>query len=69
MIDRTTGIYSVSEWAAHFNVKPRAVNEWIDRFDIPFRKPGNERYVDAADFWAAIPKQTPGGCSVPDSQP
>jgi len=31
------------------------VTRYIDDNDVPFRQPGDEKYVDAADFWNALP--------------
>ena len=49
------GTYSVTAWGRLLGVDPRTVRQWIDRYKIPFRQPGKERWVTAGDMLRHMP--------------
>lgn len=63
MNDRTKGFYTVAEIANLLNVSDDTINKFVKVHAVPFRRPSGlkgTRYFDMSDFWASIPKITPG---------
>jgi hypothetical protein len=55
----TTGCYSVKIWALILGKTDDAIRGYIEKYDVPFLKPGDEALIDAADFRAKFPKFIP----------
>lgn len=49
------GIFTVSQWADEFEMKPDTFRTWIQKYKIPYFKPGDTMYVRAEDFWSRVP--------------
>lgn len=53
----THGCISVTAWAQQMCVDVRTFRKYIVDYDIPFRKPGDEMYVDVEHFLECVPIQ------------
>lgn len=46
-------------WADYFGVSPRTIQDWTDKYSIPYYLPGRERFISPADMMAYMPKIKP----------
>jgi len=49
------GRFTPEVWSMWFGNKPATIREWVAKYNIPHKMPGNEMVIDAEDFWKAIP--------------
>lgn len=55
-----SGRYPISVLAAKFlETDPETVRRWVKKYNCPFKKPGEEMWVDVADLWNSWPYQNP----------
>lgn len=52
----SSGCFSVKFWSLLIGRDANTIRRWIDKYDVPHIKPGDEIFVFAADFLAAFPK-------------
>lgn len=50
---------SAAFWAEYFGVSPRTIQDWTDKYQIPYYLPGRERFIAPADMMAFMPKIKP----------
>lgn len=51
----TEGTFSAKRWAFFMGNSEDTITRWVDEYSIPYFKPGNTMFIDAADFRARIP--------------
>lgn len=49
------GTFGVKAWAWWACIKPDTFVAWVNKWNIPYRMPGNEWVVDAEDFHQCVP--------------
>lgn len=49
------GIFSVKRWAEFFDVDEATIRRWVKQYEIPFFKPGQAMFIEAADFIRRLP--------------
>lgn len=50
-----TGTYNLETWKVLTGKSAETINNWIKKFNVPCRKPGNEILMDAEDFHKYVP--------------
>lgn len=50
-----SGRFSSSRWAAILGCNKRTVEKYVEIHKVRYRKPGDQMFIEAADFWAALP--------------
>ena len=50
-----SGVFSVRRWAEFFETSEETFCRWVSQYEIPFFKPGNKMFLDAADVRRRIP--------------
>lgn len=51
------GEFNQRVWSGLLGVSESTVKDWIDRYRIPHRRPGNDVYVDARDLRSHLPRK------------
>lgn len=49
------GKYGCLVWARCFGIEADTFKDWIVKYNIPHFPIGNEKVVDAVDFWKSVP--------------
>jgi hypothetical protein len=55
----TAGRFSAKVWALLLGCNEDTVRGYVRDFDIPYRMPGREMFIEANDFWAVLPVVRP----------
>jgi hypothetical protein len=51
------GEFNQRVWAGLLGISPETFRDWLDRFRIPHRKPGNDVFVSATDLRSHLPRK------------
>lgn len=49
----------ISSLADMMGISPRTLRDWVERYNCPFKQPGDEMWVDTEDLWNSWPYQRP----------
>jgi len=51
------GEFNQRVWSVFLGVTEGTFREWVDKYKIPHRKPGNDIYVEAPDLRSHLPRK------------